>query len=128
VEERLGSSSWRESLREILHPNPLNLEFKRLGETVKILTRIRFCDFEGNPKNEFKGAPEEAPEGLIPWFSHQKRTSQEITVVCGHWAALGLRLQPGLMAIDTGCVWGKSLTAVRLEDGCVFQEPFSDSK
>jgi bis(5'-nucleosyl)-tetraphosphatase (symmetrical) len=130
VEERLRGSSWKETLREILNPATSSSlpEFGRFRETVKTLTRIRFCDSEGNPKDKFKGAPEEGPPGLIPWFSHPKRLNQKITIVCGHWAALGLRLQTGLIALDTGCVWGKMLTAVRLEDGCVFQEPFSDFK
>src|SRR5262249_47069619 len=54
VEEKLGSSSWREALGEMVHPSLTSPEFKRLGETIKVLTRIRFCDPEGNPKNEFK--------------------------------------------------------------------------
>jgi bis(5'-nucleosyl)-tetraphosphatase (symmetrical) len=129
VEERLCGSSWEESLREILHSETSSSspDFKRLQETVKIFTRIRFCDGQGNPKDGFKGRPEEAPPGLVPWFSHPKRVQQDVTIVCGHWAALGLFLEPHLMAIDTGCVWGKFLTAVRLEDRKVFQEPFADS-
>jgi bis(5'-nucleosyl)-tetraphosphatase (symmetrical) len=47
-------------------------------------------------------------------------------VVCGHWAALGLQIAPGLVALDSGCVWGGRLSAVRLEDHAVFQEPMAD--
>jgi bis(5'-nucleosyl)-tetraphosphatase (symmetrical) len=47
----------------------------------------------------------------------------DITVVCGHWAALGLRLSRRLVALDTGCVWGGALTAVRLADEALFQQP-----
>ena len=51
------------------------------------------------------------------------RRSADTTVVCGHWAALGLRIRADLLALDSGCVWGGALTAVRLEDRAVFQQP-----
>ena len=50
-----------------------------------------------------------------------ERRSADHTIVFGHWAALGLRISPGIRALDTGCVWGERLTALRLEDGQVFQ-------
>jgi bis(5'-nucleosyl)-tetraphosphatase (symmetrical) len=49
------------------------------------------------------------------------RASADHTIVCGHWSALGLRVEPNLLALDSGCLWGGELTAVRLEDRAVFQ-------
>lgn len=77
------------------------------------LTRTRMLDAESAP-HDFNGPPEDAPAGLEPWFRAVPRACAGRTVVCGHWAALGLRLEPDLVALDTGCVWGGTLTAVRL--------------
>ena len=76
-------------------------------------TRMRMLDAESAP-HDFNGPPEDAPAGLEPWFRAVPRACAGRTVVCGHWAALGLRLEPDLVALDTGCVWGDTLTAVRL--------------
>jgi bis(5'-nucleosyl)-tetraphosphatase (symmetrical) len=84
---------------------------------VNAMTRMRFCTPEG--KMDFKAKGEQAPPGYRPWFEMRPPTEQ--TIVCGHWSALGLQLTPRLAAIDTGCVWGGSLTALRLEDRKLFQ-------
>lgn len=70
-----------------------------------------------------KGPPEQAPAGTLPWFQVPDRLSRSHTIVCGHWSALGFHREPGLIALDSGAVWGGKLTAVRLEDGQVFQVP-----
>jgi bis(5'-nucleosyl)-tetraphosphatase (symmetrical) len=75
---------------------------------------------------DFSGPPVEAPPGCIPWFAFPERASSEVTVIFGHWAAMGLRLEPGLAGLDTGCAWGRTLTALRLDDGKLFQEPALD--
>jgi bis(5'-nucleosyl)-tetraphosphatase (symmetrical) len=98
----------------------------RLRLALHAFATLRTCSKSGRPTNGFSGRPEDAPRGSRPWFEVPGRRSARVTVVCGHWAALGLRLQRGLIAIDTGCVWGRSLTAVRLEDRAVFQEPMAD--
>jgi bis(5'-nucleosyl)-tetraphosphatase (symmetrical) len=59
----------------------------------------------------------------MPWFAVPERASRTHTLVCGHWSALGLRMEDRLLALDTGCLWGGKLTAVRLEDRKVFQVP-----
>ena len=71
--------------------------------------------------SDFSGRPEERPLGYQPWFSIPGRKSADTTLITGHWAALGLHIEPNLLAIDSGCVWGGQLTAVRLEDRTVFQ-------
>ena len=65
--------------------------------------------------------PENLPEGYLPWFDVPNRQSANVTLIFGHWSALGLRIEPGLLAIDGGCLWGRQLCAVRLEDRRVFQ-------
>ena len=61
--------------------------------------------------------------GLLPWFDAPGRRSAATTLVTGHWSALGLKLLPNLLALDSGCLWGGPLTAIRLEDRIVFQVP-----
>ena len=96
---------------------------QRLRYLVRVFTRMRLCDAHGVILRGHKGPPETAPVGAVPWFDVPGRRSSGVTVVCGHWAALGLRLRPDLLALDSGCVWGGALTAVRLEDRAVFQQP-----
>jgi bis(5'-nucleosyl)-tetraphosphatase (symmetrical) len=62
----------------------------------------------------------------MAWFDAPRRRSAGVSVICGHWAAAGLRMRPDLLTLDTACVWGGALTAVRLEDRAVFQEPLAD--
>lgn len=87
---------------------------------------MRTCTPDGRLCHGFTGPPEAAPPGCAPWFDHEPWRQSEVTVVCGHWAGLGLRIRKNLLAIDTGCVWGGRLTAVRLEDRVVYQADFAD--
>ena len=80
------------------------------------MTRMRFCTPGG--QMDFKAKANTAPPGYVPWF--ELRDDQE-TLVCGHWSALGLKTTPRLAALDSGCVWGGKLTAMRLEDRALFQ-------
>jgi bis(5'-nucleosyl)-tetraphosphatase (symmetrical) len=93
---------------------------ERLASIVRIFTKLRTCTPAGDLSG-FSGPPEEAPSGYLPWFRIPNRRHVDATVICGHWAALGLRIENNLLAIDSGCVWGRRLTAVRLEDRAVFQ-------
>ncbi len=95
----------------------------RLRVIVNAMTRMRFCTCEGQMEFHGKGDPRDAPPGYLPWFEVPGRKSARSTVLCGHWSALGLRLEPNLLALDTGCVWGGNLSAVRLEDRKLFQVP-----
>ena len=95
----------------------------RLRVVVNAMTRMRFCSSDGVMEFHAKGKPENAPEGYLPWFAVPQRASLTHTLVCGHWSALGLRREEKLLALDTGCLWGGELTAVRLEDRTVFQVP-----
>ena len=88
----------------------------RLRVIVNAMTRLRFCTPEG--RMEFRAKGRRAPPGYFPWYE-LRRDAQRI--VCGHWSALGLKLTAAVAAIDTGCVWGGRLSALRLEDGALFE-------
>ncbi len=88
---------------------------------INAMTRMRMLDGAGQMALSYSGAPSTAPPGFVSWFDVPGRASAGTTIVCGHWAALGLVLRPDLLAIDTGCGSGGELTAVRLEDRAVFQ-------
>jgi bis(5'-nucleosyl)-tetraphosphatase (symmetrical) len=90
---------------------------------INAMTRMRMLDRSGEMCLSFSDTPSRAPAELVCWFDSPGRASAATPIVCGHWAALGLRLRPDLLAIDTGCIWGGQLTAVRLEDRAVFQVP-----
>ena len=93
----------------------------RLRVIVNAMTRMRFCSVDGEMEFQTKGETAQAPAGYMPWFDVPDRASASVTVVCGHWSALGLKRTPNLLALDTGCVWGGKLTAIRLEDRTLFQ-------
>jgi len=95
----------------------------RLRVIVNAMTRLRFCTREGVMEFDTKGESTRAPEGYLPWFDIPGRKSAGSTIVCGHWSALGLRLAPGLIALDSGCVWGGKLSAIRLDDARLYQVP-----
>jgi bis(5'-nucleosyl)-tetraphosphatase (symmetrical) len=95
----------------------------RLRVIVNAMTRMRFCSLDGRMEFDSNGPPEQAPRDHLPWYAHPGRCSTDATVLFGHWSALGLRMGAHHIALDTGCVWGDRLTAVRLEDRMVFQVP-----
>ena len=87
-----------------------------------VFTRLRCCTADGRMALSFSGAPADAPSGYSPWFALRHGSAGE-TVLYGHWAALGFHRENGTVCLDSGCVWGGSLTALRLDDGQVFQAP-----
>jgi bis(5'-nucleosyl)-tetraphosphatase (symmetrical) len=95
----------------------------RLRVLVNAMTRMRFCSPGGVMEFKAKGPVANAPAGCLPWFEVPNRASADHTIVCGHWSALGLRIEEHLLALDTGCLWGGRLTAIRLEDRRVIQVP-----
>lgn len=88
---------------------------ERVRFITNCLTRTRFCYGDGRLEFEHKGPPGSQPEELMPWFDLEGRATESVRIVCGHWSALGLVLRANLLMIDTGCVWGRELTAVRLD-------------
>ncbi len=95
---------------------------ERLLCALKVLTMMRTSRTDGRLCIDFAGPPGEAPRGCVPWYELREPNPGQ-TLYFGHWAALGFHRQKGFTALDSGCVWGGSLTAVRLEDQKVFQQP-----
>jgi len=95
--------------------SPALAGIERLRFTINCLTRLRFVDGSGRLLPKLKGPVASAPPGAMPWFRHPERRTRKDRFVFGHWSALGYLSEPGLRALDTGCVWGGSLTAERLD-------------
>jgi bis(5'-nucleosyl)-tetraphosphatase (symmetrical) len=89
----------------------------RLRFAVNVLTRIRFCGADGTLDMTTKEGANAAPAGLFPWFEAPGRLTAGVPIAFGHWSTLGLVNRPDLLALDTGCVWGGQLTAVRIDAG-----------
>ncbi len=122
VERALRSSGHRELLSGMYGDQPDRWDdslagIDRLRVVINAMTRLRVCDSAGAMVLGFKGEPGEAKkEDWTPWFDVPRRRSRDHTVVCGHWSALGVVVRPDLLSLDSGCVWGRALTAVRLDD------------
>jgi len=97
--------------------------YDRLRVIVNACTRMRFCTADGKMELREKRGPAHSPDGFRPWFAHDNRKSASVTIVCGHWSTLDLELAPNVLMLDSGCLWGGTLTAVRLDDRRVFQVP-----
>jgi len=93
----------------------------RLRVIVNAMTRMRFCTPAGIMEFHTKGETTNPPPGHLPWFEAPNRAHANSVLVTGHWSALGLKITPNLLALDSGCLWGGHLTALRLEDRQVFQ-------
>jgi bis(5'-nucleosyl)-tetraphosphatase (symmetrical) len=87
----------------------------RLRFTINVLTRLRVCTADGRVDLDIKGEPPPPPSPLRPWFAHAARLSRGARVIFGHWSALGLVREHGVIGLDTGCVWGGALSAVGLD-------------
>lgn len=121
VESVLGSPAYSGFLQKMYGNQPSSWDENLQGEdrlrvTVNAMTRMRFCTKTGEMEFREKGGPEKAPSGFLPWFDVAGRKTSELTMICGHWSTLGYLQRPDLIALDSGCLWGGKLTAVRLED------------
>lgn len=93
---------------------------ERWRALLSYFVRARMLDHDAHIVADYDGPPSGAPAGTVPWFALPAKWTTH-TAVFGHWAALGLDLGPRHLGLDTGCVWGNLLTAVRLDDRRVFQ-------
>jgi bis(5'-nucleosyl)-tetraphosphatase (symmetrical) len=125
LEHELRAPTWRAFLAQLRGPVPR--WDARLGggdrwrAIAAYMLRARTLKPDGRVEPDFNGAPAQAPAGCVPWFKFPDPAWATHTIVFGHWAALGLDLGPHHIALDTGCVWGKALTAIRLDDRTVFK-------
>ncbi|RJG05121.1 symmetrical bis(5'-nucleosyl)-tetraphosphatase [Noviherbaspirillum cavernae] len=125
VETALRGPDWVEFLRTMYGNAPARWDdalegADRLRCIVNALTRLRFCTADGTMEMLSKGVETVLP-GYMPWFDVPGRKTEDVTVVAGHWSTLGLMMRPNLLTLDTGCLWGGKLTAVRLEDRASIQ-------
>jgi bis(5'-nucleosyl)-tetraphosphatase (symmetrical) len=98
---------WKESLAGM----------ERIRFVINVLTRLRVCTPEGRIELRMKGKPLDTHAPFRPWFEIEGRRSRDVHIVFGHWSALGLVTAPGVIGLDTGCVWGGTLTALDLDTG-----------
>lgn len=119
VEQTLRSADLARFLKVMYGSEPTRWDAGLQGDTrlrfvVNVLTRIRFCGTDGTLDLKTKEGADAAPAGTYPWFDVPGRQTAGIPIAFGHWSTLGLVNRPDLLALDTGCVWGGQLTAVRL--------------
>ncbi len=125
VEQALAAPDYRQFLANMYGNQPERWDeslagWERLRAIVNVMTRLRFCTPEG--RMEFRSTGVQPPAGFAPWFS-VRPDREEPALICGHWSALGLKLTERVALLDSGCVWGGALTALRLEDRWVAQVP-----
>ena len=93
----------------------------RLRCITNYLTRLRFCANDGEMDFLEKSSSHKEPSNMVPWYKTPNRLTKDITIIFGHWATLvGETNSHNVIALDTGCVWGNCLTAIRLEDRAIF--------
>lgn len=117
----LRSANWTEFLWEMYGDQPDawcdRLQgTERLRVIVNALTRLRFCSSQGVMEFDAKDDADTAPEGFMPWFDVPGRRTTGVPIAFGHWSTLGTVEREGVLALDTGCVWGGCLTAARITD------------
>ena len=120
IAERLRGPNWATALKTMYGDEPRSWSADREGPDrlryiINALTRMRYCDRRGNLDFEHTGPPGSQPAHLIPWFEFPGRKSEDTHIVFGHWASLGLLQRTNITALDSGCIWGGSLTAIPLE-------------
>ncbi len=126
VETVLRGLDWAKFLREMYGNEPARWDdalagTDRLRCIVNALTRIRYCTPDGAMELSNKQAFGPQLKNFLPWFDMPQRRTAGTPIVFGHWSTLGLVLRPDLIGLDTGCVWGGKLTALRLSDRALVQ-------
>jgi bis(5'-nucleosyl)-tetraphosphatase (symmetrical) len=119
VEDMLTSPDLANFLREMYDDEPSGWSdtltgSPRLRVIINALTRLRFCDAQGKMEFKFKEGATSAPPGYLPWFDVPHRKTASVTLAFGHWSTLGWLGRSDLLPLDTGCVWGGCLSAMRI--------------
>jgi bis(5'-nucleosyl)-tetraphosphatase (symmetrical) len=126
VEKKLAGPGYRELLEAMYGNEPakwgaLLPTDARRRITINAMTRLRVLNRAHEIDFNFKGSLADMPPDLMPWFAAKTVRVAPPVVVTGHWSALDLYISPSVVSLDTGCVWGRKLTAMRLEDQAIFQ-------
>jgi len=93
----------------------------RLRVIINAMTRLRLCTRSGKMEFKHKSAPRSLPAGYFPWYAVPGRVSAGQQIIFGHWSTLGLHASKDVVALDSGCLWGNALSAMRLADRKIFQ-------
>lgn len=112
IEHGLRSDQWKQFLKGIMGHD---ITDHCTANALQIFTRMRMLTEGGGFDARYKGAPEDAPDGLTPWYELYR--GQAGRIIFGHWAALGARQLSHGVSLDTGCVWGRKLTGYALPNG-----------
>ena len=133
VEAALQHDDYGEFLRHMYGNKPGrwrdDLEgFDRLRVITNAFTRLRLCTAEGRMEFSHKTGPTHMPRGFMPWFEVPRRRHRATKILFGHWAALGLYTKSNVACLDTGCVWGRTMTAMRLRDGKLFVQRAAENQ
>ncbi len=128
IERELRGPNYRAFLRTLFGNEPRCWHDDLIGvarqrAVVNAFARLRFCTPFSEIEFKEKRDASFAPEGFSPWFKLPGRRTADTHVIGGHWSSEGLRLLPNVSLLDSGCLWGGALTAVRLQDRAVFQVP-----
>ena len=131
IEAILRASEKKDFFKHIYHDNTNNpikwssqlRDWELLQYAANCLTRLRFCDSHGNLTLKHTGPPGTQPKPYMPWFQVPGRRHDGHKILAGHWASLGFHSENGVITLDTGCVWGGTLTAICLETGLRYSVP-----
>ena len=120
VEAVLRGNGWAEFLQQMYGDEPAAwsdalVGAARLRVIVNAFTRLRFCTPAGTMEFATKDGSGAAPAGYLPWFDVPGRQTADVTVAFGHWSTLGVLARRDVLSLDTGCVWGGCLSALRLD-------------
>jgi bis(5'-nucleosyl)-tetraphosphatase (symmetrical) len=133
VQSLLRAADWQKRIGHLQcnrpplwHPHLFG--FERLQAITSVFVRLRACTPEGRMVYKFSGPPQQAPRGYMPWYAVPDARWRGEQVIFGHWSALSLYRDQACVALDTACVWGGALTAMRLEDGHVIQVPAEEPR
>ena len=126
VEAALQAPDHREFLKHMYGNEPAQWRddlagYDRLRVIVNAMSRMRLVTPEGSMEFRHKTGLANLPAGYLPWYDAPRRASRGERILFGHWAALGLLDRADVVCLDSGCVWGRALTALRLEDRRFFQ-------
>ncbi len=120
LEAFLQNEQWAGSIHKLYGSRPRRWKpqregIDRLRLIGNVLTRLRYLDAEGRVDLECKLSPRKCPKGMMPWFEAPNRKTQDVRILFGHWSTLGYYADNNVWGLDSGCVWGRKLTALRLD-------------